>query len=159
MDDSHLPFAIGGMLLFAAILLVLVLIFARRIMGWSRLEELFPDRPNDPVISRYHLQSLFVAKPGRPLPGPYIQGFVSLIACKSGLRISVWPGLALVFKPIFLRWDAITSVAVTMRVTGIKACGLQAGPDDPFTLTIIARVARKISTATNGALSIPSELQ
>jgi hypothetical protein len=159
MDDAQLPFAIAGMLLFGALLLFLALMFARRLMGWPRLEELFPDRPEDPIISRYNLQSLFVAKPGKSLPGPYIQGFVSLIACKSGLRITVWPGLALFFKPIFLPWTAITSVAVIMKVTRIKACGLQVGPDDPFTLTIIARVARKISAATNGALGIPPELQ
>jgi len=158
MDNSQVPFVLAGMLLFAAALLALALMFARRLVGWPRLEEMFPDQPDDQIVARYTLQSLYVAKPSKSLPGPYIQGLVSLIACKNGLRIAVWPVIAFFFKPIFIPWEAITPVTVTMKVTGLKGFGLQVGSDEPFTLTIIARVARKISAVTNGRLEIPPEL-
>ena len=159
MDDAILPFVIAGMLLFAVALLIVALMFARRMFGWPRLEELFPDRPDDPKLKHYSVQSLYVAKPGKSLPGPYIQGLVSLTACETGLRITTWPIINAFLKPIFLPWDAITTVTVKMPVTGLKGCGLEIGPHEPFTLTIIARVARKISKATNGKLSVPPDLQ
>lgn len=159
MDDALLPFVIAGMLLFAFVLFVLAMMFARRMFGWPKLEQQFPDRPDDPTVARHIFQSLYVSRPGASLPGPYIQGFVTLIACQSGLRITVWPVLSIFLKPIFLPWETITSVTVRMPVTGIKVCGLQTGTENAFTLSIIARVARKISRETNGKLALPPELQ
>lgn len=159
MDDAILPFVIVGMVLFAVVLFIIAMMFSRRMFAWPLLEELFPDRPDDPTVSRHILQSLYVSKPGASLPGPYIQGFVTLTACQSGLRITVWPVLNLFLKPVFLPWEAITPVVVKMPVTRIKGCGLKVGRGEPFTLTIIARVARTIAKETNGKLALPTVLQ
>ncbi|MEM7688158.1 MAG: hypothetical protein AAF291_03980 [Pseudomonadota bacterium] len=159
IEDSQLPFVIAGMVLFAVALSIVALFVASRLLGWPQLAEAYPDRPDDPILEKYFVQSLFIAKPGASLPGPYIQGPVTLIACEGGLRIAVWPIFRAFFKTIFIPWDEISTTTVQAKVTRLKGCGLRVGGKKPFTLTIIARVARKISAATNGKLEIPADLQ
>lgn len=158
-DDSIALAAMIAAPVITVLMLALAMVLIPRIMGWNRLEELFPDRPGDPMIARYNLQSLYIAKPGKSPPGPFYQGVVILIACENGLRIKIWKILQPFSKPIFLPWEDITTQAFQSRILPLKACSLKVGQGEPFTLTIIGRVARYISEATGGRLVLPPELK
>lgn len=158
-DDSMARTAMIVTPMIALLLLALAVYLIPKIMGWDRLEKLFPDRPEDPVIARYNFQSLYIAKPGKPPPGPFYQGPVVLIACENGLRIRIWKIFQPFSKPVFLPWEEITTRAFQSRLLPVKACSLVVGEGEPFTLTIIGRVARFISQATNGKLVLPPELK
>ncbi|WP_299195535.1 hypothetical protein [uncultured Erythrobacter sp.] len=128
-----------------------------RFMGWTRLEELFPDRPEDRRIERFGFQALYLAKPGSTWAGMSYRGCVTLEACETGLRVSIWKLFQPFSQPIFLPWGDIE--VVTKRVTGFKMCGLKVGQPQPFTLSIIARIARRIELATGGRFSLPDDLK
>jgi hypothetical protein len=158
-DDSMAQTAMIVTPVIAVLLLALTVYLMPKIMGWDRLEKLFPDRPGDPVIARYNFQSLYIAKPGKSPPGPFYQGPVVLMACQNGLRIRIWKIFQPFSKPVFLPWEQITTRSFQSRLLPVKACSLIVGEGQPFTLTIIARVARKISNETNGKLAFPPELE
>ena len=82
-----------------------------------------------------------------------------LIACENGLRIRIWKIFQPFSKPVFLPWEEITTRAFQSRLLPVKACSLVVGEGEPFTLTIIGRVARYISQATNGKLVLPPDLK
>lgn len=127
-----------------------------KITKWERLEELFPDRPGDRHIERYRFQALYIAKPGSSGAGLSYRGCVTLDACETGLRVSIWKVILPFSKPILIPWGEIETSVV--KVTGFKMCGLKAGQPQPFTLSIIARIARRIADATNGRLALPEDL-
>lgn len=156
-DDEIVLIAMIASPIFIVVLFLLTGWLMPRFMGWTRLEELFPDRPEDAQIERFLFQALYIAKPGSSGPGISYRGCVTLTACETGLRVSIWKLFQPFSKPVFIPWGDIE--VVVMRVTGFKMCGLKTGQPEPFTLSIIARIARRIEKATDGRLSLPEDLK
>lgn len=74
------------------------------ISGWYGLMKRFPDRDEPPKL-KLGGRSGFMR-------GVNLRGVLSLAACESGLRVSIWRGLGPFSKPFFVPW---TDIAVERK--------------------------------------------
>jgi hypothetical protein len=67
--------------------------------GWNALAGRYPDR-REPPLAEVRGQSGYVGNVG-------IRGMLSITACASGLRVSVWRFFCPWARPFFVPWDVI----------------------------------------------------
>lgn len=137
MPPLELAILIGFPFFFAAFWLLIVTILSAA-SGWRALQTRFPDRDEDAVKT-------FGMASGVMGAGVSMSNILTLAACRTGLRISIWRIFGPFDRPFFVPWEQIG----VQRSGGafLKRATLTFGSPPVGKLAISANLADKIADA------------
>lgn len=73
-----------------------------RMSGWTRLQELYPDRAEEPVLEKFVWQSASMGGAfGMPVN---FNGCLTIEACAVGVRFRLWKIFGMFQRPFFVPW-------------------------------------------------------
>ncbi|MDY7098042.1 MAG: hypothetical protein SXU28_07880 [Pseudomonadota bacterium] len=124
-----------------------------KLSGWSALRQIYPDDPLEQPIGRFSWEAMYLGKGGSKRPGVSYRGCVVFEPCESGLRIEVFRIFHPFSGPVFIPWDEIDTEM--RKVMMVRMCALFVGEMREFKITVMPRLAERLSSASNGALKLP----
>lgn len=91
-------------LIFVGLWLVIVTLIGR-LSGWTRLQNRFPDRPEESLVI---MRAQSGAMGGISAAKANFSGCLRFDVCRTGLRVSVWKIFGPFQRPFFVPWGQIT---------------------------------------------------
>ena len=135
----ELMILIGFPFAFAAFWLLIVTILSAA-SGWRGLQARFPDRDEDAVAT-------FRMASGVMGAGVSMNNILTLAACRTGLRVSIWRIFGPFDRPFFVPWEQIS----VRRAGGgfLKRATLTFGSPPAGKLQVSAGLADKLAAAAS----------
>lgn len=124
--------------------------------GWTDLQDKFEDKFDQRPLKRLRMRSGMLGSGSVWNPWGNVQysNCLTLDACQSGLRISLWKVFGPFLRPIFVPWQQIE--VTSTRILFFPCCRLELGNSGRF-LTVGRWTMNALGKASGGQLQLLTE--